>query len=101
MPSKRPEGWQAARKKRVYKKEVIESAIILYLFFSTIFTIHYSIFCSQNLDRLRGIDEPTIEKMHRQREIDEEKIMLDEVQKYGKQRTLILLLIISPIVTNN
>ena len=42
--SKRPEGWIAARKKRVYKKE--------------------------QLDRLRGVSNFQIEENRRQREID-------------------------------
>ena len=43
-PSKRPDGWVAARKKRVYKKERIEA--------------------------LRGMTSGMIEETHRQREID-------------------------------
>lgn len=43
-PSKRPDGWVAARKKRVYKKERIEA--------------------------LRGMTSGAIEESHRQREID-------------------------------
>ncbi len=44
FPSKRPQGWVAARKKRVYRKEQI--------------------------DRLRGVPQSTVEEMRRQREID-------------------------------
>jgi hypothetical protein len=44
LPAKRPDGWVAARKKRVHKKE--------------------------QLDRLRGVPNHIIEERRRQREID-------------------------------
>jgi hypothetical protein len=55
--SKRPSGWAAIRKKRIYKRE--------------------------QLDRLRGVSEAIIQSRRAQREKEEEEAMVREVAQHG------------------
>jgi hypothetical protein len=56
-PLKRPAGWTAVRARRLHRKE--------------------------QLDRLRGVSEPSILERRLQRETDEETIMVNEVATHG------------------
>lgn len=56
-PSKRPSGWNGVRARRLHRKE--------------------------QLDRLRGVSEPSILERRLQREVDEESMMINEVSAHG------------------